>query len=195
MKNVKRLLLAAVALTLAVALAGCSIKDVAASVVKKFVSSQSNGDEEEVPYRYAEAGGEVTLPEAPDFDPTERFSTLVQDGSLYLSFNNINYYWSTGYFYPQGESLTVTCYATTDSSGTRKYKIAVWELSEDGASAAYIPDTTVYFTPDGTTQTCTVSGLNPASQYKLVISYDSSYYISGALRADGVASDSLNEVD
>ena len=47
---------------------------------------------------------------------------------------------------------------------------------------------TSYFTvPSGTDYRCTISGLDPAAQYRVTISYDSSkYYLYGLLKAEGI---------
>lgn len=195
MKNGKRLLLGAVALVLAFSLAGCSFRELATVVLKKVIST-SDDEEEEVDNKlYASAGGSVALPEASEeFDPTSRIATTIQEGSLYIAFNDITYK-STGYFSTAGTSLTLSSYATTASSGSLQYKLALWQLSADGTSTSYVDGTTVYFTPDGTTQTYTLTGLDPAQQYKITISYDSgSYYVSGGVQVDGVASDVLNDL-
>ena len=47
---------------------------------------------------------------------------------------------------------------------------------------------TAYVKTDGTDYRCTVSGLDPAAQYRVTISYDSSrYYLYGLLKAEGIA--------
>ena len=53
--------------------------------------------------------------------------------------------------------------------------------------AEYVPDSTYYIKTDGQNYTCTVSGLDPAAQYRVTISYDSSrYYLYGLLKVEGV---------
>lgn len=190
MKNANRLLLGAVAVALAFALTGCSFRDMVASVVKKFVSTSSSEEDAEINNRvYGEVGGSVTFPESAEFNTSNRYATLVQDGNLYISFNGIKTY-TTGYFHISGSSLTVSSYATTESTGSLNYKFALWKLADDGSSMVYVPDSTVYFTPDGSTRTATVTGLDPNSQYKVSISYDSgSFYVSGGFQIGGVSAE------
>ena len=43
-------------------------------------------------------------------------------------------------------------------------------------------------TADGTDYRCTISGLDPAAQYRVTISYDSSrYYLYGLMKVEGIA--------
>ena len=51
----------------------------------------------------------------------------------------------------------------------------------------YVPDSTYYVKTDGTDYRCTISGLDPAAQYRVTISYDSSkYYLYGLLKVEGI---------
>ena len=46
---------------------------------------------------------------------------------------------------------------------------------------------TYYIHTDGTDYRCTISGLDPAAQYRVTISYDSSkYYLYGLLKVEGI---------
>lgn len=48
-------------------------------------------------------------------------------------------------------------------------------------------DSTYYIHTDGTDYRCTISGLDPAAQYRVTISYDSSkYYLYGLLKVEGI---------
>ena len=49
-------------------------------------------------------------------------------------------------------------------------------------------DSTYYIHTDGTDYRCTISGLDPAAQYRVTISYDSSrYYLYGLMKVEGIA--------
>ena len=78
--------------------------------------------------------------------------------------------------------------ATADggtAEGTQKFKVALWKKVDGGAE--YVPDSTYYIHTDGTNYRCTVSGLDPAAQYRVTISYDSSrYYLYGLMKVEGV---------
>ena len=54
--------------------------------------------------------------------------------------------------------------------------------------AQYINGSTGYIPTDGTNYQFTIGGLDPAAQYRLTVSYDSSrYYLYGMFAAQGVA--------
>ena len=102
---------------------------------------------------------------------------------LYAVFNGI---WSrnTGYFTVPGGSLNIMACGTAE--GTQKFKVALWKKVDGGA--AYVPDSTYYVKTDGTDYRCTISGLDPAAQYRVTISYDSSrYYLYGLMKVEGIA--------
>ncbi len=62
--------------------------------------------------------------------------------------------------------------------------MAVWKKVDGGAE--YVADSTYYICTDGTNYRCTISGLDPAAQYRVTISYDSSkYYLYGLLKVEG----------
>ena len=72
------------------------------------------------------------------------------------------------------------------AEGTQKFKVALWKKVDGGA--AYVPDSTYYIKTDGTDYRCTISGLDPAAQYRVTISYDSSrYYLYGLMKVEGIA--------
>ena len=83
-----------------------------------------------------------------------------------------------------GGSLNIMACGTAE--GTQKFKVALWKKVDGGA--AYVPDSTYYFKTDGTDYRCTISGLDPAAQYRVTISYDSSrYYLYGLMKVEGIA--------
>ena len=72
------------------------------------------------------------------------------------------------------------------AEGTQKFKVALWKKVDGGAE--YVPDSTYYIKTDGTDYRCTISGLDPAAQYRVTISYDSSrYYLYGLMKVEGIA--------
>ena len=71
------------------------------------------------------------------------------------------------------------------AEGTQRFKVAVWKKVDGGAE--YVTDSTYYIHTDGTDYRCTISGLDPAAQYRVTISYDSSkYYLYGLLKVEGI---------
>ena len=60
--------------------------------------------------------------------------------------------------------LPLTVMACGTAEGTQKFKVALWKKVDGGA--AYVPDSTYYFKTDGTDYRCTISGLDPAAQYR-----------------------------
>ena len=91
---------------------------------------------------------------------------------------------NTGYFTVPGGSVNIMACGTAE--GTQKFKVALWKKVDGGA--AYVPDSTYYFKTDGTDYRCTISGLDPAAQYRVTISYDSSrYYLYGLMKVEGIA--------
>ena len=60
-------------------------------------------------------------------------------------------------------------------------------MEKGGRGAEYVTDSTYYIHTDGTDYRCTISGLDPAAQYRVTISYDSSkYYLYGLLKVEGI---------
>ena len=97
-------------------------------------------------------------------------------------FNGI---WSrqTGYFTVPSGTLSIMGCGTAE--GTQRFKVAVWKKVDGGAE--YVTDSTYYIHTDGTDYRCTISGLDPAAQYRVTISYDSSkYYLYGLLKVEGI---------
>ena len=175
-KRIAALLLAAV---LAVSLAGC--KDALKSIVHKATGTSDEVQEEDTT-RWAEQTSEPLIIQG-IADASAKFATATADGCLYAVFNGI---WSrqTSYFTVPSGTLNIMACGTAE--GTQKFKVALWKKVDGGAE--YVPESTYYVKTDGTDYRCTVSGLDPAAQYRVTISYDSSrYYLYGLLKAEGVA--------
>ena len=175
-KRIAALLLAAV---LAVSLTGC--KDALKSIVHKATGTSDEVQEEDTT-RWAEQTSEPLIIQG-IADASAKFATATADGCLYAVFNGI---WSrqTSYFTVPGGTLNIMACGTAE--GTQKFKVALWKKVDGGAE--YVPESTYYVKTDGTDYRCTVSGLDPAAQYRVTISYDSSrYYLYGLLKAEGIA--------
>ena len=179
MKMKKRIAALVMALVLAMSLTGC--KDALKTVVHK-VTGTSDVVQEEDTTRWAEQTSDPLIIQG-IADASAKFATATTDGCLYAVFNGI---WSrnTGYFTVPSGSLSIMACGTAE--GTQKFKVALWKKVDGGAE--YVPDSTYYVKTDGTNYRCTLSGLDPAAQYRVTISYDSSrYYLYGLLKAEGIA--------
>ena len=179
MKMKKRLAALLLAAVLAVSLTGC--KDALKSIVHKATGTSDEVQEEDTT-RWAEQTGDPLIIQG-IADASAKFATATADGCLYAVFNGI---WSrqTSYFTVPGGTLNIMACGTAE--GTQKFKIALWKKVDGGAE--YVPESTYYVKTDGTDYRCTVSGLDPAAQYRVTISYDSSrYYLYGLLKVEGVA--------
>lgn len=164
----KKIIIFALTLVLALGLTGC-------------LSTQRESTATDI---YAEQGGDITLPEG--MDTSRRFNTTLSGDTMYVDFNRIMKR-DTGYFYPSGDTVTLTSYATTESTGLLEYKAGLWELTSDKA-AQYVNGCTLYFTTGGDCYTGTFTGLDPSKRYKITISYDSAtYYITGAMTIQGIS--------
>ena len=175
-KRIAALLLVAV---LAVSLTGC--KDALKSIVHKATGTSDEVQEEDTT-RWAEQTSEPLIIQG-IADASAKFATATADGCLYAVFNGI---WSrqTSYFTVPSGTLNIMACGTAE--GTQKFKVALWKKVDGGAE--YVPESTYYVKTDGTDYRCTVSGLDPAAQYRVTISYDSSrYYLYGLLKAEGIA--------
>ena len=175
-KRIAALLLAAV---LAVSLTGC--KDALKSIVHKATGTSDEVQEEDTT-RWAEQTSEPLIIQG-IADASAKFATATADGCLYAVFNGI---WTrqTSYFTVPSGTLNIMGCGTAE--GTQKFKVALWKKVDGGAE--YVPESTYYVKTDGTDYRCTVSGLDPAAQYRVTISYDSSrYYLYGLLKAEGIA--------
>lgn len=201
MKRTRTWIALALALCLALSLSACSPKQAAKDFVVKVVTvlgfrDENAGDDEEAAKVMATSGGEVTFPET--MDPTSgKLVTQVEGDTLYVAFNGIQNR-NTEYFVPAGDSITVTGYATTESTNEnyQTFKVAVWQLSDDKSMTSYVQGSTTYYTTDGTCYNYTITGLTPGKQYKVNISYDSSiYYITGGLKVQGLGSEELTTVE
>ena len=179
MKMKKRIAALVMALVLAMSLTGC--KDALKTVVHK-VTGTSDEVQEEDTTRWAEQTSDPLIIQG-IADASAKFATATTDGCLYAVFNGI---WSrnTGYFTVPSGSLSIMACGTAE--GTQKFKVALWKKVDGGAE--YVPDSTYYVKTDGTNYRCTLSGLDPAAQYRVTISYDSSrYYLYGLLKVEGIA--------
>ena len=163
MKKIKRIVLLVVAVLVLL---------VAASGVKTVLDMKNSADnelQEEDSTRWAELTSDPLNLEG-IADASAKYASAAVNGSLNLVFNGI---WSrqTDYFTVPGGSLTITGYGTAE--GTQKFKVALWKKVDGGVE--YVPDSTYYIKTDGTDYRCTISGLDPAAQYRVTISYDSCY--------------------
>ena len=201
MKRTRTWIALALALCLALSLSACSPKQALKDAVVKAVTvlgfrDESAFDEEEATKVMATSGGEVAFPEG--FDSTSgKLVTQAAGDTLYVAFNGIQNR-STEYFVAASDSLTVTGYATTESTSEnyQVFKVAVWQLSDDKATTSYVQGSTVYYTTDGTCYTYTITGLTPGKQYKVNISYDSSkFYVTGGLKIQGLGSEELTTIE
>lgn len=201
MKRTRKWIALALALCLALSLSACSPKETMKNLIVKTVTAlgfieEGSGEEEESTDVMAAAGGEVTFPEGMD-TTSGKLVTQVDGDTLYVAFNGIANR-NTEYFVAGSDTITVTGYATTESTNEnyQTFKVAVWELSDDKATTSYVIGSTVYYTTDGTCYTQTISGLTPGKQYKVNISYDSSiYYVTGGLKIQGLGSETLTTIE
>ena len=161
MKMKKRIIALLLAVLLAVGLIGC--KDVLKGIVHKATGTSDEVQEEDTT-RWADATADPLIIQG-IADSSAKFAAATADGCLYAVFNGI---WSR-----------------STAEGTQKFKVALWKKVDGGAE--YVPDSTYYIHTDGTNYRCTVSGLDPAAQYRVTISYDSSrYYLYGLMKVEGV---------
>lgn len=201
MKRTRKWIALALALCLALSLSACSPKETMKNLIVKTVTAlgfieEGSGEEEESADVMAAAGGEVSFPEGMD-TTSGKLVTQVEGDTLYVAFNGIANR-NTEYFVAGSDTITVTGYATTESTNEnyQTFKVAVWELSEDKTTTSYVIGSTVYYTTDGTCYTQTISGLTPGKQYKVNISYDSSiYYVTGGLKIQGLGSETLTTIE
>jgi len=196
----KRKILALVlAVCMALALSACSPRQVAEDLVIKlcvalgFIEGEADTDPEETNETFASAGGDVTFPETMD-TTSARLVTQIEGDTMYVSFSQIANK-TTSYFVAGGSSLTVTGYATTEHPNLHKFKIALWELSDDQTRTSYVQGSTIYYETGGGCSSYTITGLTAGKKYMLRVSYDSSaYYITGGLKVVGIGSDELTDL-
>ena len=175
MSKTKRILAFALAAVLAVVvLSGCK------SIAQKVFGS-SNEVQEDDTTQWAVLSSDPLVIDG-IADTTAKYATARANGALNIVFNGI---WSrqTDYFTVPGGSLTITGYGTAE--GTQRYKVSVWQKVAGGAQ--YVNGSTYYIKTDGQNYRCVISGLDPAAQYRVTISYDSSkYYLYGLLKVEGI---------
>ncbi len=198
MKLAKRLGALALTVVLAMSLTACSPKQVMSDMVYNVVKAmgfvaEDDSDAEATVDVYATQGGSITFPE--DMPSSGNFNVEVSGDALYIQFNGIANR-STSYFVAASDTVTITSYATTESTGLLEYKAALWQLSDDQQTTSYVKGSTVYFTTGGDCYTQQVSGLTPGAKYKITVSYDSSrYYITGGMMVTGVGSSELTDIE
>lgn len=194
MKLAKRAAALVLAAVLALSLTACSPKEVASNLILKTADllglREEGSDDDEADEIVAQPGGEVNFPDGLQ-DTSVQWNQQVQDGTLYVAFNSIQNR-NTEYFVAGSDTVQVTGYGTTESTGILEFKVALWELSEDKATTSYVAGTTVYFPTGGECSTYTISGLTPGRLYKVNVSYDSGmFYITGGVKIEGIGSDDL----
>ena len=169
-RTLLRLAALAVALCLALSLAACG---------------GSEDDEEEEPGLPQAALGGEDVPYPEGFDTTAKYNAAMNGSTLCIAFNGIMTR-TTDYFVPSGDTITLTAAATTESTGIRTFKAALWQKVEGGS--VYVEGATLVFGANGELYTGTFAGLDPNEEYKVTISYDSGYYtITGGMSIDGLA--------
>lgn len=175
MSKTKRILAFVLAAVLAVVvLSGCK------SIAQKVFGS-SNEVQEDDTTQWAVLSSDPLVIDG-IADTTAKYATARANGALNIVFNGI---WSrqTGYFTVPSGTLSIMGCGTAE--GTQRFKVAVWKKVDGGAE--YVTDSTYYIHTDGTDYRCTISGLDPAAQYRVTISYDSSkYYLYGLLKVEGI---------
>ena len=180
-RNFRRLGALSLALVLCLfCLTGCSFD------MRRLLGMSDEEDEGEELFIIAQPGGsDVPYPEG--FDLTAKFAAQISGDTMCIAFNGLGIAGrDTGYFTPSGDTITLTAAATTDSQSLFTYQAALWQKTDQGA--AYVSGCTVQFTCDGELYTADISGLDPASQYKLTISFDSgSYTITGGMSVSGLS--------
>lgn len=178
MKRLQKLTLLCAVLVLCLALfAGCG--------------KTESEDEPVEEKNWAQAGGALTYPEG--MDTTARFSSLEQDGTLYLSFNGIQNR-TSGFFTAQGDSISIVTTGVTESEKRKEYRITLWQETDQGRR--YVTGGTLYVTADNTLYSGSFSGLTAGARYKVGIAYDGgSAYMSGGVAIGGVGNAAPPEQD
>lgn len=201
MRRTRILSMGALALFLALTLSACSPKEalknviVGACTALGFIDGEAS-QEEEANETMAQAGGDVTFPESMDTSEG-KLVTQVEGDTMYVAFNGIQNR-NTDYFVAASDSITVTGYATTESTNEnyQTFKVALWQLSDDSATTGYVTGSTIYYPTDGANYSYTITGLTPGKQYKVNISYDSSiFYVTGGLKVQGLGSEELTAIE
>lgn len=201
MRRTRILSMGALALCLALTLSACSPKETLKNVIVSactalgFIDGEAS-QEEEASETMAQAGGDVTFPESMDTSEG-KLVTQVEGDTMYVAFNGIQNR-NTDYFVAASDSITVTGYATTESTNEnyQTFKVALWQLSDDSTTTSYVTGSTIYYPTDGTNYSYTITGLTPGKQYKVNISYDSSiFYVTGGLKVQGLGSEELTAIE
>lgn len=201
MRRTRILSMGALALCLALTLSACSPKETLKNVIVSactalgFIDGEAS-QEEEADETMAQAGGDVTFPESMDTSEG-KLVTQVEGDTMYVAFNGIQNR-NTDYFVAASDSITVTGYATTESTNEnyQTFKVALWQLSDDSTTTGYVTGSTIYYPTDGTNYSYTITGLTPGKQYKVNISYDSSiFYVTGGLKVQGLGSEELTAIE
>ena len=201
MRRTRILSMGALALCLALALSACSPKETLKNVIVSactalgFIDGEAS-QEEEANETMAQAGGDVTFPESMDTSEG-KLVTQVEGDTMYVAFNGIQNR-NTDYFVAASDSITVTGYATTESTNEnyQTFKVALWQLSDDSTTTGYVTGSTIYYPTDGANYSYTITGLTPGKQYKVNISYDSSiFYVTGGLKVQGLGSEELTAIE
>ena len=132
MKLAKRAAALVLAAVLAFSLTACSPKEVASNLILKTADllglREEGSDDDEADEIVAQPGGEVNFPDGLQ-DTSVHWNQQVQDGTLYVAFNSIQNR-NTEYFVAGSDTVQVTGYATTESTGILEFKVALWELSD-----------------------------------------------------------------
>lgn len=178
MKRLLKVIALALALVLALSLAGCSEEAVA--------ETESN-------YLPVTPGGSIDTTGVEGLDQTARMSCAAQNGTMYAVFNGIRDK-STDYFRPGSDTVTVVCQATSDSPVTPTFRLSLWMMTDDGR-AQYVGDAMTLVNADGSCYSISFSGLDTSREYKLTIGYaTATYYLTGALTVSPLATEELTSI-
>ena len=200
MKLHHRILPLLLAVAMAFTVTACSPTEMLKDMIVNVVHAMGLGNPEtddEADELHAEQGGSITFPEG--FPTEDSTNTMLSGGTFYVSFAKLRLY-NTDYFTAASDSITVTAYGSTDETltGISSYKVALWELNDDGVHATYVPGSTVYidFSADETCYTHQITGLTAGHRYKATISFDSNVtYAAGAVSISGLTDDALVQAE
>lgn len=152
----------------------------------------ADAQEEVIDKKMAQQGGTITLPETlvmPETDAT--MQTDFSGGQLSGVFKTINSQ-QTKYFKQNG-SVTIIISGESSQEGT-KYTDAYINLWKKGdKTTTYIE--TIHFTLDGTPYTYTFENLDPASEYRIGITYNDvpRYKMTGSFVITGVTAENNDD--